>query len=289
MKRKIVLSFALVNLFLLVIFHMVYMTTLDVYRSQLRYNLFALIRLAERFPVEDRPGEFIDMAGSRLLETVYLLDTEEFYGRIDLTVKEELAAITAKKEYFKGRKLYRYYPSKEGRDLVIVMAVPESIWKTGILKTTLLLLLFVVATNITFFLITRLFLIKPMEYISIITDRIRRGDYNARVEIEGSREVMTLADNINNMAETIKNDIALLNLVIENMKLGFLVYNDEGEITLINHEAKDVLNVSEGDLVTPHFPFLPENPAESRQGFFAGAKIFNRSGAPIFADVALSS
>jgi nitrogen fixation/metabolism regulation signal transduction histidine kinase len=169
------------------------------------------------------------------------------------------------------------------------MAVPENIWKTGILKITGLLMLFVVATNITFFLLTRLFLIKPMEYISVITDRIRRGDYDARVEIEGSREVLSLADNINNMAETIKNDIALLNLVIENMKLGFLVYDEEGEIVLINREAKEVLNVSVGDPVTPHFPFLPGDPAESRQGFFAGVKIYDRAGVPLFADVALSS
>ena len=289
MKRKIVLSFALVNLILLLIFHMVYRATLDLYRSQLQHNLYATIRLAERFPVDQRPGEFIDMAGARLLETVYFLDTEEFYGRIDVTVKEELAAITEDREYFKGRKLYKFYPSREGRDLIIVMAVPENIWKTGILKITGLLILFVVATNITFFLLTRLFLIKPMEYISVITDRIRRGDYDARVEIEGSREVVALADNINNMAETIKNDIALLNLVIENMRLGFLVYDDEGEIILINREAKEVLNLSVGDPVIPHFPFLPENPSESRQGFFAGVKIFDRSGSPLFADAALSS
>lgn len=289
MKRKIILSFALVNLFLLVIFHLVYRAALDVYRSPLQHNLYALIRLAERLPVEERPGEFIDMAGTRLLETVYLLDNEEFYGRIDLTVKAELADITTRKEYFNGRKLYKYYPSREGRDLVLVMAVPENIWKTGILKVTGLLVLFVVATNIIFFLITRLFLIRPMEYISLITDRIRQGDYDARVEIEGSREVVNLADNINNMAETIKNDIALLNLVIENMKLGFLVYNDEGEVVLINREAKKTLKISEGDPVTPHFPFLPANPSESRQGFFAGAKIYDRAGAPLFADVALSS
>jgi two-component system phosphate regulon sensor histidine kinase PhoR len=289
MRKKLIFSFIVINLALLTLFYLVYRAYLDTHRSKLQEELYGLVRLTEQVPVDLRQRELASMAGARLIETLYLVDTDEFVGRMDLSVKEEIRFLEKGKEFFKGRKLYYYYSWRNGPKTVIVLSVPEKIWRSGLMRMTLLLFSFVIVMNLSFFYLARAFLIQPMEYIGTVTDRIRQGDYEARVRIQGSKEVLSLADNINAMAETIKKDITLLNLVIENMKLGFLVFDKAGEITLINSEARAVLKLQEGDSVFPHFPFLPRETDSRREGFFSGAKIYTRSGSPLFADTALSS
>ena len=133
-------------------------------------------------------------------------------------------------------------------------------------------------------------MIKPLKKLNRSTKEIANGNFHLDIDIEGSKEINDLVDNFKRMKDRILRDIELLQFVINNMKLGFILFNSEGNIILINKEAKKNLKINNKDEINIFdlFTFLNES-GELKNKLYSSYKITTKEGEPFYADIVFTS
>ncbi|WP_295728971.1 cell wall metabolism sensor histidine kinase WalK [uncultured Limosilactobacillus sp.] len=97
---------------------------------------------------------------------------------------------------------------------------------------------------------------RPIEEMRKQTLRIARGDYSGRVEVMGNDELGQLAGAINNLSVRVEESQEVseaeqrrLNSVLSHMSDGVLATDRQGNITIINETAQQLLDVQKDDKI----------------------------------------
>ena len=94
-------------------------------------------------------------------------------------------------------------------------------------------------------------LTNPIKELVTITERISKGDRNAKVVVNSNDEFRTLADSFNNMVEALDTTMVsknYLNNILENMFDPLLVTDEKGIIRSINEPSLKLLGYNDSDL-----------------------------------------
>ena len=133
----------------------------------------------------------------------------------------------------------------------------------------------IVITSVVMFLIGLIISIKiaqnltnPIEKINSLAKKISEGKYDERTTVISNDEIGELGSTINRMATTIQSKIedelhskTRLQLILNNLDSGVIVFSSTGRVELANPATLKILNKSETELIDRHILELLRVPA----------------------------
>lgn len=141
------------------------------------------------------------------------------------------------------------------------------------------------------FYIAYIVFIRPVTAITRSTQLISQGQYDVQVKEEGVAEIRTLARHFNYMSGTVQNTMQVLNYVIDNLGVGFVVLRQDGTIVHANKMAEIVYGgvLSDNDALKI-FPFLSPMLTDNNyhDGVFFTQTFTAMDGSPVFADFVIT-
>jgi len=96
---------------------------------------------------------------------------------------------------------------------------------------------------LTLMLFIRKTVLSKIHCISVISDRIRQGDYNAEFMVSGQDELGTLCNNLRLMVGTIRDNLEYNKSVLGGIVLPFFVTDHEERINYINEQLLSILGM----------------------------------------------
>ncbi|TYB31391.1 MAG: HAMP domain-containing protein [Candidatus Mcinerneyibacterium aminivorans] len=238
---------------------------------------------------EELKKNYEKMAATGIFDSIYIVNKDEFVGKIDINLKNNIREIDNKKKLYINNKLYILTNINDNK-IVVSKEIPENYWSNMLINNLLIYYSIIFLFSLIFIYITYLLIINPINKLKRNTQEISNGQFHLDIDIEGSKEVNELVDNFKKMKDRILRDIDLLKFVINNMKLGFILFNNKGEITLINDEARKELNISKNNDINilDLFSFITSESKRKNQ-LFSAYKIATINGEPFFADIVYTS
>ncbi|MCT4592908.1 MAG: cell wall metabolism sensor histidine kinase WalK [Anaeromicrobium sp.] len=107
---------------------------------------------------------------------------------------------------------------------------------------------------------------KPIKEITEISRKIAKENYKGKVEVSGEDEIRILAENFNIMVEKLNNTIKetrdkniKLKSTLSSMKAGIFAVDKELNVILVNHGAKELLNIDEVNVYKRHMDEVIHN------------------------------
>ena len=234
---------------------------------------------------DERKKVLRKMKASFYFYSVYLLKGDEFVGPYDYYVKNNFKKIVRKKVLKYGDYVYYYFKLDDDDEMIFIFFVSDDI-KYGYIRNILPFLLSIFVALLFFGYLVYILLIRPIETIVKKTEKIIDGDYSVRIEVEGSSEIKHMAKTVNMLTEKVESEISLLNFVINNMNLGFFIFDENGEILVSNKKIELFFGDDlRGKKIMDFLPFIEY---ETDKNSFISRKIYKKDGTPFFADIVIS-
>ncbi len=287
MKNRFYLILLAGNIAFVLIFRMFYTSYSDLVRGELKVRVNSAIRMSERYGADNDTARLNTLISSGVISGYYLPDKDAFSGSIDMTAKDRTQDIREKKELYRQNTIYIYVRMSDDGAAVIYGSLSNTQWRKGIMNMFIALGLLMLSLNLLFFGLTHIFLIKPISELARTANAIRSGEYDRQFGSGGSSEVRMLAESIKGMTATIRKDIEILNIVIDNMRIGFVLFDARGIVTLSNREAQRVFGMNRDDDIGVSIPALKSGLGGVAHRLYTASRLVKKTGEPVYADIAV--
>jgi len=288
MRKKIIF---VIILFILLFFIISYISIINFQKIPSRgfdYIYEDTLRFVKLIEKDDKEKLVRHLVFSGVFDNIYLVENDEFIGNVDRYIKENTDNILKKSKIIKKNRLY--YTEKIGdKKFIFSKKIDSSYLYKSYISNLLIYFLLIILNTILFIYITYYFVLNPLNKFSKYTEEIAKGNYDININIEGSKEINQLKNSFDKMLGKINKDIKLLKFVINNMNLGFILFDKKGTIILSNNKAR---NEFSGELKNKNIyeliPFLDRQNIDGNK-LYTSKKVNKFEGTPIYIDIVYSN
>lgn len=289
MKKTILLTIALCVTFAIASGVIAYLFLFSMYYDEMEDSLQRHVSLIANENKETQLLYVKKMIAQRFITAAYDEDEERFIGPPVYDVVSLRSDLTEEQPLRSNRTIFlrsTYLPR-----IVLIYSLDDYIRPEIYLRFLIPFYVLIIIISIGVYYVSYLFFIRPITVITNTTQRITRGEYDVHVNEEGIAEIRTLARHFNDMSSTVKNTMQLLNYVIDNLGVGFVVLQQDGMIVHANKMAQIFYG---GKLDTCNaveiFPFLSSLLHKKRfnDGVFFTQTFTAMDGTPVYADFVLT-
>lgn len=208
-----------------------------------------------------------------------------------LTSKEDLENDKITKNFFTTQVVSEGYLGFDGNGWSFIVQMPKVIAYQPLVSFSNILLLAVIAISLLVYIIgyqTANTLVRPIQILTKGVKKFTKGNLEQHIEVNSEDEIGFLADNFNEMSQTLLQKTNFLReekgkykSILDSANEGIILIDLKGNVIAHNNKSKKILNLNKKKLIglkaKEVFRFLDqkENIVENKRQFTAIQKILN--------------